>query len=594
MRTANGPLISVLVCTYNRLHLLPRALASVLRQDCPDYEVLVVDDGSTPPVEAPGPAGGRVRLVRTEHRGVGAARAAGLRAARGEFIAYCDDDDEWLPNHLSALLAYLRDHPGVALVYADSEWHQPGAPPGLPYSFDHEGTLLREMNYIFPTDVLHRAGAARAVGGFDSSLEAYEDWDLWLRMSRTFTLRHLPVVLGRHHWHEGCVTAANPWQIWDRVYWYARDALPTASVADRHDLVPDAAKARPFDRSTWRDGRRELIWRSVMRAGEGYGTVGRQLLLTLEHLGVDIIMAPTRDQPVRGFERFYKPLDHWGKLAFYCDYRLRPGVLPCERVVSHSMWESTLVPPEHVAEVNRSAALQYVPCRQNADAYRACGLRVPIKVLHYGVDPQEFPYLERPAREVFTFGSFGDFSPRKGIDVLVRAFEQEFAPGEPVRLVLKTAGRSPDYEIRDERVCLRSGYLDRQQLLEFLRGLDAFVLPSRGEGFGLCGLEAMATGLPLIATNWSGPAEYLDPLDSFPLNYRLVDVQSTEATRIRYFGQWAEPDLEHLRHLLRWLYEHPREAAERGQRAADRVHERWTWERIGRQVCQDLDAVAGE
>src|SRR5262249_25587337 len=159
------------------------------------------------------------------------------------------------------------------------------------------------------------------------------------------------------------------------------------------------------------------------------------------------------------------------------------------------------------------------------------------------------------------------------IDLLIRAFQDEFAPSEPVRLVLKSARALPAYAIRDPRITLISGRTDLPELLELLRQMDVFVLPSRGEGFGLCGLEAMATGLPLIATNWSGPADYLDPQDSFPLDYRLVDAQGIESNSVRYFGQWAEPDYEHLRYLLRWLSEHPQEAAAKGRRAADRVHE---------------------
>jgi glycosyltransferase involved in cell wall biosynthesis len=104
----------------------------------------------------------------------------------------------------------------------------------------------------------------------------------------------------------------------------------------------------------------------------------------------------------------------------------------------------------------------------------------------------------------------------------------------------------------------------------------------------------MSTGLPVIATDWSGPAEYLEPEDSFPLAYRLVEAGGVESNHVRYFGLWAEPDYEHLRYLMRWAYEHPRETAEKGRRAAQRIHEQWTWDRAARQLCEDLDAVALE
>ena len=90
------------------------------------------------------------------------------------------------------------------------------------------------------------------------------------------------------------------------------------------------------------------------------------------------------------------------------------------------MWESTLIPEERVDEINKFVRLQYVPCRQNLEAFRECGVRVPLKVLHYGVDAERFPVLSRSRSDRYTFGCFGDFSPRKGVDVLIRAFQDEF------------------------------------------------------------------------------------------------------------------------------------------------------------------------
>jgi hypothetical protein len=98
--------------------------------------------------------------------------------------------------------------------------------------------------------------------------------------------------------------------------------------------------------------------------------------------------------------------------------------------------------------------------------------------------------------------------------------------------------------------------------------------------------------LPTVATNWSGPADYLDPADSLPLAYRLVDAAGTEANGVRYFGQWAEPDEGHLRSLLRWLYEHQDDAAHMGKLAAARVHRHWTWDHAATQLRDDLDLLA--
>lgn len=578
---SDSPLISVIVCTRNRHAILARALESVLAQDLKRFEVIVVDDGSDLTVQLPASHRDRVRLIRTEHRGVGSARSQGLNVARGQFIAYCDDDDEWEPNHLSILVKYLLEHPDVDLVYADSAWVQEGVTPSVAYSFDYDSALLSEANYIFAGDVVHRASAAGKVGGFDPALQAYEDWDLWLRMSEMCAPRHLPVVLGSHRWHEACVSAHEHWQDWERVFWKHHMQSPPRVV--------------PFDRATWREGRKELIWYSPLFSNNSFGHVSRQLLSALERHGVHITMAARSPQVLpQGYKRFFGPLEDWGRLGFYYDHLRRPSLLKCERVIAYSMWESTLVPKEQIEDINRAAALLYVPCRQNAESFRESGVRIPIKVLHHGVDPMQFPYLTRSRGDFFTFGTFGDLSPRKGIDVLIRAFRDEFSPEDPARLLIKSTAPIEVPAIEEPRLNVLSGFVDQAALLEFLREIDAFVLPSRGEGFGLCALEAMSTGLPVIATNWSGPVEYLGCDFSLPLAYRLVDAGGTEAHKIHFFGMWAEPDYEHLRYLLRWVYDHPEEAAQRGRIASERVHKEWTWDRPARQMIDDFGAIASE
>jgi glycosyltransferase involved in cell wall biosynthesis len=529
-----------------------------------------------------------VRLIRTEHRGVGAARESGFDAARGQLIAYCDDDDEWGASHLSTLVDYLENHPDVDLVYADSEWAEGESAASAAWPNDYDITSLFQVNYIFASDVLHRAAPAREAGGFDPTLRAYEDWDLWLRMSRNCTLRHLRTILGTRHWSEGCVSASNHWDEWEGVY-----------HNPRHGRIGEYASPGlvRFDRETWRGERRELNWHSPLdswqASGEGYATVGRHLLRTLDRRGVDVTMGLPKNQPVDEFRRHYRPVEHWGRFAFYCDHRLEPAVLRCDRVVCLWMWESTRVPRAYIDAINRSVTLQYVPCRQNLDALLECGVRVPVRVLHLGVDPVAFP-LSRSPSDGFTFGCFGDFSPRKGIDVLIRAFQDEFGAGEPVHLVLKSTGPAPAYEIWHPRVTLVSGRLSREALLEFLRQMDAFVLPSRGEGFGLCGIEAMATGLPLIATSWGVPSEYMSREYTYPLDYSLADAVGHDSSHSTYDGQWAEPDYEHLRYLMRWLYEHPDEAALAGRVASEHVHRSWTWDRAVEQLCHDLDQLAAD
>lgn len=594
---ASPPRISVIICTYNRPSMLSNALASVLDQDIDEpYEVIVIDDGSEPPVQILKQARTPIRLVRTPHRGIGTARAEGLAAATGEFVAWCDDDDLWSRHHLRILHDYLVANPDVALVYGDSEWIEDNQWRYVPYSQPHDGSLLKDSQYIFASDVMFRTAAAREAGGFDPDLQAAEDWDLWLRMSlHKALLRHIPQVIGAHRWHDQNLSGSDIFSAArDTVIGRHRTRLGEAGDAELHGIVVDSAPRRPFDPSTWSESRRQLIWHAVMRSNEGYGSVAQQLLLALEQRGVELIIPPTRNQPLPGFERFHRPLDHWGRMGFYYDYVDRPGVLPCERIIHYAMAETNHVIPAKVEQINLANSLLYVPCSHNVEVFQACGVRVPIRVLPHGVDTQNFDLIHRPRRETFTFGTFGALSLRKGIDLLVRAFQDEFKPNEPVRLLMKTVSAPQSWGIRDPRIKIKGGYLGKGPLLDLLGEMDVFVMPSRGEGFGLCGLEAMATGMPLIATNWSGPADYLDPDDSFPLSYRLVDARGVEAHGMNFYGQWAEPDYEHLRHLMRYAFEHRDEAMAMGLRAAERVRHKWTWARVAEQMCADLDQLAVE
>jgi glycosyltransferase involved in cell wall biosynthesis/GT2 family glycosyltransferase len=573
----------VVICTRDRPDLLSRALDSVLAQVGPADEVVVVDDGVHPAALAP--ASG-VRQVRTSGVGPAGARAAGLDAARGRYLAWCDDDDEWLPGHLDGLIAALEEDPGVALVYGDAEHDVDGQPEpaSVPYSLDFEAYVLADWNYLPISAVAHRTDVARAVGGFDSSLTAFEDWDLWLRMLRTgHRLRRRAGVVTRQHWHDRNHAASPPASYWD-------DAQ---LVRARHHAAGQSPP-QEFDPATWtRD--RELLCRAVIRPNEGYGVVGTNLLLALARRGVAVSLAPESDQFPAQLEPLRRGAPGPGRMGLYYDYRKQPQELDCGRLVLYTMCESTGV-PDSVLAAARSSAYVLVPCRQNADdfrtAFRAAGIDVPVGILHHGIDTAAFPLLERPYRDTFTFGTFGHLSPRKGTDVLIRAFLAEFGPADDVRLVLKSSLDARAYDVQDPRITVMSGGVGAAALLGLLGSFDALVLPSRGEGFGLCGLEAMATGLPVIATGWSGPAEYLDPADSLVLGYTLVDADGVESNRTRYFGQWAEPDVGHLRELMRWLYENRSQAAAMGRAASRRVHRDWTWDRVAADLERHLDAAA--
>jgi glycosyltransferase involved in cell wall biosynthesis len=167
--------VSVILPTYNRAHLLEASLASLLAQEGVDFEVVVVDDGSTDGTAAmlAAQADPRLRTVRSAHGGIAAARNAGLATARAPFIAFHDSDDLALPGRLAVPLAYLRAHPGVDLVIQNGRL--------LPAEDDPEA---REEPWI-------EAALARALAGREIALAEVFRWNLGQLQGMCFTRRCL-------------------------------------------------------------------------------------------------------------------------------------------------------------------------------------------------------------------------------------------------------------------------------------------------------------------------------------------------------------------------------------------------------------------
>lgn len=196
-----GPPISVVLPTRDRPALLPRAISSVLAQRYPHWELVVVDDGDTDPVEttlAGFDRDERIVTVEGPRRGAGAARNAGLGAATGEVVCYLDDDNLMHPEWLQAV-AYLfsaRDDVDVAYGVTLAEHRLPGdlgeewwpSHWQLPWSRE---TLL-ERNITDAGAIAHRPGLEEA--RFDEELSTGEDWDLLLRLTATRTAMAIPAI----------------------------------------------------------------------------------------------------------------------------------------------------------------------------------------------------------------------------------------------------------------------------------------------------------------------------------------------------------------------------------------------------------------
>ena len=212
MGPAEPQTVAVVVPVYNATFLAD-ALDSVFQQTRPPDEVFVIDDGSPEPdavTDAVARWRARVVLLRQPNAGAGAARNAGVTAARSELVAFLDADDRWTPTFLQDQLSFLQQHPDVDLVYADAAIVGGTRSAGRTFmslcpSTGHVtlASLLAQRCTVLTSTVVARRALVVEAGGFDVTLRRGQDYDLWLRLaSRGAVMRYQPHVLACRRIHE--------------------------------------------------------------------------------------------------------------------------------------------------------------------------------------------------------------------------------------------------------------------------------------------------------------------------------------------------------------------------------------------------------
>lgn len=198
---ADGPLVSIVLPVWNRAALVHDAIASVVAQTWTQWELLVVDDGSTDDtrgvVAAWAARDARIRLFEQRHAGHAVARNRGLAASRGPVIAYIDSDNRWEPGHLAAVVAAFAD-PAVASVYCAQRVHDHRLDDDWIRAQPFDAEALRGGNFIDLNAFAHRRALYERLGGFDAGLRRLADWDLVLRFASESPPRLLPVIGSRY------------------------------------------------------------------------------------------------------------------------------------------------------------------------------------------------------------------------------------------------------------------------------------------------------------------------------------------------------------------------------------------------------------
>ena len=182
------PIVSVVIPTYNRAEWLGNTLRSVLKQTFIDFELIVVDDGSTDDTENVVQSFPRVQYVRLqENRGVSGARNTGLSRAVGRYICFLDSDDLWCERKLEVQVGWMESNADSPVCYTDEIWIRRGVRVNpMNKHRKYSGDIFRHclpLCIVSPSSAMLRASLFDEVGAFDESLPACEDYDLWLRIA---------------------------------------------------------------------------------------------------------------------------------------------------------------------------------------------------------------------------------------------------------------------------------------------------------------------------------------------------------------------------------------------------------------------------
>ncbi|MBW4651842.1 MAG: glycosyltransferase family 2 protein [Kaiparowitsia implicata GSE-PSE-MK54-09C] len=202
-----SPIVSVIIPSYNAMAYLPDTLASVLNQTFQDFEVLIINDGSTDHITdwMSTITDPRVRCISQENRGLSEARNTGIQHAAGELLAFLDADDLWDVSKLEKQVQYFRQYPEAGVVYTWSQLvDEAGTPTGRLFASSAEGNIWEAL--LLDSDVISNGSSAMvrkacfdAVGVFDASLTSAEDLDMWLRITPQFPFKVIkePLTLYR-------------------------------------------------------------------------------------------------------------------------------------------------------------------------------------------------------------------------------------------------------------------------------------------------------------------------------------------------------------------------------------------------------------
>lgn len=195
--------VSIVIPTFNRGHTLTRAIDSVLSQSYSNFELIVVDDGSTDDTQNILKKISNISILKQENKGVSAARNSGIKKASGEWIAFLDSDDEWLPTKLEKQVAVILENTDAVCVYTNEIWIRNGVRVNLMKKHKKSGgdLLIPSLTQclIAPSSVMLKKATLIKLGCFREDYPVCEDYDLWLKLTSLYSVIYIDEPLIRKY-----------------------------------------------------------------------------------------------------------------------------------------------------------------------------------------------------------------------------------------------------------------------------------------------------------------------------------------------------------------------------------------------------------
>jgi glycosyltransferase involved in cell wall biosynthesis len=335
----------------------------------------------------------------------------------------------------------------------------------------------------------------------------------------------------------------------------------------------------------------------------GYGIAGRRYIQGLRNCGVPLTWSPMVNGHA-GYVPFYGNIDD-PELGSVCNVQIPydtvivhtvPEYFPfwTERekgktIIGYTVWETDKLPHHWPSLLNRMDRI-FVPCRWNAEVFRKCGVECAVDVIPHisaNVQTTEAFSFKDIRNDDFIFYCINTWTARKAIWKTIQCYLDCFTRADPVVLILKTSRRdltkhyfrgfyrSTRRSLRHllkrysnpARICLLDQALTEEEMLQLHQRGDCYISLCRSEGWGLGAFDAAAHGNPIIITGYGGQLDYLLPESTYIVEHTMIPVNDPGPQSRSYSNDqlWAEPDVAHAAKLMKHVFTHRDEAAEKGK-----------------------------